>query len=190
MFHLKTIRIGNAQLQIFQGNADQYTTIGDLAAALDLEAGTIRAELSDSLLSVPALHAWLVEQEILSQNSLSSKARFIPSRAWTNFIQDRVPMHSAALVEEGAALEDEQKKGRELPNSSVNDPRPWSWIWRATLMKPSPMVRSKREQTRRTRRRKKTRKRKGTIPVAIRVAVVMMTMMCGHHFPKELHDGS
>ena len=100
----RAVPFGPGSLQVFVSRRDPidaYTTVADLAAALELQPETVREELSGRLVQLPELTAWLSNRQQNDANDtdspLSASFYFAPSASavWKSLVKSRVPSAAA-----------------------------------------------------------------------------------------------
>ncbi len=108
MFRATSVSLGFSSLRAYvdRETRDAYATVADLASFFKVQASTVRAQLSGSLLKMPQLFVWLVEEKAFDA---TGKIQFAASATWEAVAKGRV------APERWAAVEDEIRKAIDEP---------------------------------------------------------------------------
>lgn len=95
MFSLKSIRVGSIQLRLFVSTSqpiEAYALVSDISTVIGIKKDSIRAEISrfelGSLIAVPDLKNWLIEEEIVPANT--GKIAFATSSVWFKLLERHI----------------------------------------------------------------------------------------------------
>ncbi len=108
MFRATSVSLGFSSLRAYvdRETRDAYATVADLASFFKVQASTVRAQLSGSLMKMPQLFAWLVEEKAVDA---TGKIHFAPSATWEAVAKGRI------APERWATIEDEIRKAIDEP---------------------------------------------------------------------------
>ncbi len=101
MFRTLSVRLEHSDLRVFIGGdpIDGFTWTADLAAALDMQAPSIRSQISkhglEKLIDIPDLRDYLIAEEIVS----GGKLRFASSETWGALVKPRVSPDTWASID-------------------------------------------------------------------------------------------
>jgi hypothetical protein len=100
MYKSLFLHLEHSDMRVFIGGdpIDSYTWTTDLAAALDMQAPSIRSQISkhglEKLVDIPELRNYMIAEEILS----GGKVRFASSKTWKALVKSRVSSDTWASV--------------------------------------------------------------------------------------------